>query len=81
MSEFFTYYHDKSTYETLIKIFSQQGKVHPHDRILAQFPEFGLLATEMIETTILYEGGDLTIPEKLYIALMAVSCYECDYLY
>lgn len=26
------------------------------------------------------EGGSFSIPEKLYMAIMAVSCYKCEYL-
>jgi len=62
-------------------VFEVQGRCFPHDYLFSHFPQFAKLQAEAVEMLMVSDIGDLHIYEKVYIALMAVSCYECDYLY
>lgn len=63
----------------LDRIFLTNGRLFHHERILCWFPKY---------LELYYEAHDLTmnrkdllpITWKYYISIMAVSCYECDYL-
>ena len=63
----------------LDKTFLANGRLFHHKRVLCWFPKFLSLHVQTNEH--LMEGDDI-LPGvwKYYIAIMAVSCYDCDYL-
>lgn len=63
----------------LEKGFFTNGRLFHHERILCWFPKY--LQLSMQTTELLMETEDvLPITWKYYIAIMAVCCYECEYI-
>lgn len=63
----------------LDKIFLTNGRLFHHEKILCWFPKY---LSHFVETSeVLMNREDvLPITWKYYIAIMAVSCYDCEYL-
>jgi len=64
-------------------LFFEHGRIRPHERILCWFPKYFQLYTDTMNAVIGKSSEDsdvLRIDQKLYLAIMAVSCYRCDYL-
>lgn len=61
------------------KMFLTNGRLFHHERMLTWFPSYLELFTETI-TTIMNSDDVLPITWKYYISIMAVSCYDCEYL-
>lgn len=58
-------------------IFYVYGRIRPHERILCWFPKY---LEHFIETRRCLDDGVLRSDHMLYLGIMAVSCYKCDYL-
>ena len=71
---------EPDTYINLIfDIFSFNGGKIPHlENILLWFPDY-LMKYHQIYQTMMLGDGPLSIPWRFYIAIMAISCYGCDY--
>jgi len=64
-------------------IFYQHGRIRPHERILCWFPkylEYYRDSYELVVGSSDEDSGVLKWTEKLYLGIMAISCYKCDYL-
>lgn len=64
-------------------IFYTHGRVRPHERILCWFPkylEYFLNTQNVMIGKSKAESKTLSIEDKLFLAIMAVSCYRCEYL-
>ena len=64
-------------------IFYEHGRIRPHERILFWFPkylEFYINTYDKVVGSSLDDSGVLKVNQKLYLGIMAVSCYKCDYL-
>ena len=78
--------YDKSSVELKILIdemFYQHGRIRPHERILCWFPKYLEYFTQSykhIVGGVDDDSGVLKLEQKLYLGIMAVSCYKCDYL-
>jgi hypothetical protein len=59
-------------------MFYEHGRVSPHERMLCWFPKY----LQYFTTTqqILHGEDVLSLNMKLYLGIMAVSCYNCEYL-
>ncbi len=80
MSSYFDEYAKESIdlQALLDKAFLTNGRLFHHDRILCWFPKYLQLTKQTNE--LLMENKDvLPITWKYYIAIMAVSCYDCEY--
>lgn len=66
----------------LNKLFIDNGRLYHHEVLLCRwFPRYLELFAHASETLSMSRNDDsLPAPWKCYIAIMAVSCYECDYL-
>ena len=64
--------------QLLDKIFIANGRLYRHERILCWFPRYVEYFVEN-EELLMNNDDILPITWKYYIAIMAVSCYECDY--
>jgi PA26 p53-induced protein (sestrin) len=63
----------------LDKIFLTNGRLFHHERILCWFPRY-LEQFYDAHDTIMNRQDVLPLTWKYYISIMAVSCYECEYL-
>lgn len=63
----------------LDKIFLTSGRLSHHERVLCWFPRYLSYFEQSIEI-LMHNDEILPITWKYYIAIMAVSCYECDHL-
>ena len=63
----------------LKRIFLTNGRLPHHQRILCWFPRY-LEHFVNFHETMMNQEDILPITWKYYIAIMAVSCYECEYL-
>ncbi len=64
-------------------LFFEHGRIRPHERILCWFPKYLQFYQETYSAVIGKSSEDsdvLRLDQKLYLAIMAVSCYHCDYL-
>lgn len=64
-------------------LFFENGRIRPHERILCWFPKYLEHFTETTNSVMGKSSDDsdvLRMNEKIYLAIMAVSCYNCDYL-
>lgn len=64
-------------------IFYTHGRVRPHERTLCWFPkylEYFLNTTNEMIGRSKAECRTLNIELKLFLAIMAVSCYKSDYM-
>lgn len=64
-------------------LFFEHGRLRPHERVLCWFPKYFQMYTETSMAIIGRSSEDddvLRLDQKLYLAIMAVSCYQCDYL-
>lgn len=65
-------------------LFYENGRIRPHERILCWFPKYiqYFAATQdlVIGRSSQTSQDVLSLEHKLYLAIMAVSCYQCDYL-
>lgn len=64
-------------------LFFENGRIRPHERILCWFPKYLEYFTETTDAVMGKSSDDsdvLRMDQKLYLAIMAVSCYHCDYL-
>ena len=64
-------------------IFYQHGRIRPHERILCWFPKYLEYFRDSYEKVVGNsdeDSGVLKLTEKLYLGIMAISCYKCDYL-
>ena len=78
------YFGDQVPLKSLLDdIFYTHGRVRPHERILCWFPKYleyflntsnAMIGKSKADSTV------LNIQDKLFLAIMAVSCYKCDYL-
>ena len=63
-------------------LFFEHGRLRPHERTLCWFPtylkHFTETSKQIIGTSCTTDV--LSLDQKLYLAIMAVSCYQCDYL-
>jgi len=63
--------------------FFEHGRIRPHERVLCRFPKYFQLYADTYATVIGKSLDDTDVwrlDQKLYLAIMAVSCYHCDYL-
>lgn len=78
------YYGDNVPLKSLLDdIFYTHGRVRPHERVLCWFPkylEYFLNTSNVMIGKSKADSGVLAIEHKLFLAIMAVSCYKCDYL-
>ena len=63
----------------LDSIFYEHGRVRPHERIMCFFPKF-LEYFRQSHTNLVEKQDSLPVTTKLYLGIMAVSCYNCEYL-
>ena len=63
----------------LDRIFLTNGRLFHHERILCWFPKYLELYEEAHDLT-MNRQDLLPVRWKYYISIMAVSCYECEYL-
>lgn len=64
-------------------MFYEHGRIRPHERILCWFPkyfEFFQKTYDVIIGKASEDSGVLKLTQKLYLGIMAVSCYRCEYL-
>ena len=64
-------------------LFFENGRIRPHERILCWFPKYLQFYADTCNRVVgkSSENTDvLSLEHKLYLAIMAVSCYKCDYL-
>ena len=64
-------------------LFYEHGRIRPHERILCWFPkylEYFIQSSKDIVGGSDNDSGVLKLEQKLYLGIMAVSCYKCDYL-
>ena len=64
-------------------IFYEHGRIRPHERILCWFPKYLEFYSSTYDKVIGNSANDrgvLKLNQKLYLGIMAVSCYNCDYL-
>lgn len=64
-------------------LFFEHGRIRPHDRILCWFPKYLQYFAKTSDKVIGKSSEDsdvMRLDQKLYLAIMAVSCYHCDYL-
>ena len=65
-------------------IFFEKGRVRPHERILCWFPKYVEYYSNTRDAVVgkssEAHGDVLPLDQKLYLGIMAVSCYHCDYL-
>ncbi len=64
----------------LDKIFYRHGRVRPHERILCWFPKYYEFYNKTLDSLIWGNEGSLDLVTKLYLGIMAVSCFNCQYL-
>lgn len=78
------YYGDEVPLKSLLDdIFYTHGRVRPHERVLCWFPkylEYFLNTSNAMIGKSQADSGVLAIEHKLFLGIMAVSCYRCDYL-
>lgn len=78
------YYGDQVPLKSLIDdIFYTIGRVRPHERILCWFPkylEYFLNTRNVMIGRSKADSSVLPIEHKLFLCIMAASCYKCDYL-
>lgn len=65
--------------ELLDRIFFTNGRLAHHERVLCWFPKYLQYFEETNDTLMIHEDV-LPVTWKYYIAIMAISCYECEYL-
>ena len=63
----------------LAEIYITNGRLLHHERVLCMFPEYLQKHFKIINGLMNGEGG-LPLPDRYYLSIMAVSCYDCDYL-
>jgi len=69
-----------STIESLIhKMFLWKGRLLKHERIFCLFPDY-LKSYHDLTFELLVDKRTIPIQHRYYLALMAVSCYNCEYL-
>ena len=64
-------------------IFYEHGRIRPHERILCWFPKYLEFYSNTYDKVIGNSANDrgvLKLNQKLYLGIMAVSCYNCEYL-
>jgi hypothetical protein len=64
----------------LDRIFLTNGRLFHHERILCWFPKYLGLFYEAHDLTMNRQDDALPVTWKYYLSIMAVSCYECEYL-
>ena len=60
-------------------MFLWKGRLWRHDRIFCLFPDY-LQTYHALTLELLVDKQTLPKPYRYYLALMAVSCYNCEYL-
>ncbi|CDW89406.1 p53 regulated pa26 nuclear protein [Stylonychia lemnae] len=65
--------------QLLIDIFITNGRLLHHERILCFFPEYLQLQFK-IQNDIMNSLNILPVTHRYYLSIMAVSCYNCEYL-
>ena len=70
---------DINLQQLLVQVFLTHGRLFHHERILCWFPRYLQYFVES-EDLLMNKEDILPITWKYYIAIMAVSCYECEYL-
>ena len=63
----------------LTEIFITNGRLLHHERLLCQFPEYLRQQFRFIND-LMNSHTVLTASYRYYLAIMAVSCYNCEYL-
>jgi hypothetical protein len=63
----------------LDQIFYEHGRVRPHERILCWFPKY-LEHFQKTYNSLMTENTTLSFVNKIYLGIMAVICYNCEYL-
>ena len=65
-------------------LFFENGRIRPHERILCWFPKYiqyyANTSDKVIGKSAEAHSDVMSLDHKLYLAIMAVSCYQCDYL-
>lgn len=65
--------------ELLTKIFLTNGRLMHHERVLCVFPDYLQMHFNLLND--LMNGSNvLPITHRYYLSIMAVSCYNCEYL-
>jgi hypothetical protein len=65
--------------ELIEKMFLWKGRFPNHERVLCLFP-FYMQTYHDLTYELLVEKEVLPVPFKYFLAIMAVSCYNCEYL-
>eukprot|EP00347_Sterkiella_histriomuscorum_P009846 403339651 len=65
--------------DLLHRVFLTQGRLFHHERILCWFPRY-LQYFEDTHAQMMNKQDVLPITWKYYLSIMAVSCYDCEYL-
>ena len=63
----------------LTEIFINNGRLLHHERLLCFFPEYLQLQFKLINE-LMNMHTVLPVQYRYYLSIMAVSCYNCDYL-
>jgi len=62
-----------------VEIFISNGRLLHHERVLCHFPEY-LNMQFKIQNDLMNGQSVLPITYRYYLSIMAVSCYNCEYL-
>ena len=74
------YYKEKIPVKQLLdEIFYDHGRIRPHERILVWFPKYLDLFCKT-NNALMKNEQVLKLEQKLYLGIMAASCYESEYL-
>ena len=65
--------------QLLTDIFIMNGRLLHHERLLCYFPEYLKMNFKVIND-LMNVQTILPITHRYYLSIMAVSCYNCDYL-
>ena len=63
----------------LTEIFITNGRLLHHERVLCFFPQY-LKMQFQLNNELMNGENVLPITHRYYLSIMAVSCYDCDYL-
>jgi hypothetical protein len=69
--------------ELIDDLFYEHGRIRPHERIMCWFPKYLQYFIRSYKEIVVGSDdskGVLKLEQKLYLGIMAVSCYKCDYL-
>lgn len=72
-------YNEIDLKQLLIDIFITNGRLLHHERVLCHFPSYLNLQFK-IQKELMNDQNILPITHRYYLSIMAVSCYNCEYL-